>query len=192
MATNMATRKTQKNQKNPKAASRSLSWVRRRSAKCDWLADRRGQGGRTTSKGPGPVTRGKVVSWTPKTFSLFAFFFAAREDQPVLLRSRAICRLSRIFSEIPQDRHRPPSDLADGLMRNSSSGQNASLDKRIGMFATAGHELGKLANNSPRPCQLDRLDPGSCKSATSKLALRVTMLQHPARPFSTPFSTPLK
>jgi len=68
MATNMATRKTQKNQKNPKAAqvaSRSLSWVRRRSAKCDWLADRHGQGGRTTRKGPGPVTRGKVVSWTP-------------------------------------------------------------------------------------------------------------------------------
>jgi hypothetical protein len=55
---------------------------------------------------------------------LFAFFFGAREDQPVLLRSRAICRLSRIFSEILQDRHRPPSDLADGLMRNSSSGQN--------------------------------------------------------------------
>jgi hypothetical protein len=26
------------------------------------------------------------------------------------------------------------------------------------MFATGGHELGKLANNSPRPCQLDRLD----------------------------------
>jgi hypothetical protein len=41
----------------------------------------------------------------------------------VLLRSRATCRLSRIFSEILQDRHRPPSDLADGLMRNSSSGQ---------------------------------------------------------------------
>ena len=46
---------------------------------------------------------------------------ASREDQPVLLRSRAICRLSRIFSEILQDRHRPPRDLADGLMRNSSS-----------------------------------------------------------------------
>jgi hypothetical protein len=61
------------------------------------------------------------------------FFFGAREDQPVLLRSRAICRLSRIFSEILQDRHRPPSDLADGLMRISSSGQNASLDKKIGI-----------------------------------------------------------
>jgi len=45
-----------------KVASRSLSWVRRRSAKCDWLADRRGQGGRTTRKGPGPVTRGKVAN----------------------------------------------------------------------------------------------------------------------------------
>jgi len=65
MATNMATRKTQKNQKNPKAAkvaSRSRSWVRRRSAQCDWLADRRGQGGRTTRKDPGPVTRGKVAN----------------------------------------------------------------------------------------------------------------------------------
>jgi hypothetical protein len=77
MATNMATRKTQKNQKNPKAAkvaSRSRSWIRRRSAKCDWLADRRGQGGGTTRKGPGPVTRGKVVSWTPKT-SVFVRVF---------------------------------------------------------------------------------------------------------------------
>jgi len=26
------------------------------------------------------------------------------------------------------------------------------------MRNTGGHELGKLANNSPRPCQLDRLD----------------------------------
>jgi hypothetical protein len=60
---------------------------------------------------------------------LFAFFFGAREDQLVLLRSRATCLLSRIFSEILQDRHRPPSDLADGLMRNSSSGQNGSLDR---------------------------------------------------------------
>ena len=58
---------------------------------------------------------------TLKVQILFAFFFGAREDQPVLLRSRATCRLSRIFSEILQDRHRPPSDLADGLMRNSSS-----------------------------------------------------------------------
>jgi hypothetical protein len=77
---------------------------------------------------------GNLANNSPlKVQILFAFFFGAREDQPVLLRSRAICRLSRIFSEILQDRHRPPSDLADGLMRNSSSGQNASLDKKIGI-----------------------------------------------------------
>jgi hypothetical protein len=64
---------------------------------------------------------------------LFAFFFGAREDQPGLLRSRAICRLSQIFSEILQDRHRPPSDLADGLMRNSTSRQNASFGQKIGI-----------------------------------------------------------
>jgi hypothetical protein len=70
-----------------------------------------------SGRGPGE----SVVSWTLKVQFLFAFFFGAREDQPVLLRSRATCRLSRIISEILQDRHRPPRDLADGLMRNSSS-----------------------------------------------------------------------
>jgi hypothetical protein len=64
----------------------------------------------------------------------------AREDQPVLLPSRATCRLSRIFSEILQDRHRPPSDLADRLMRNSSSGQNGSLDGKA-VFRSLGGEL---------------------------------------------------
>jgi hypothetical protein len=75
-------------------------------------------------------------AWFPgplKFQFLFAFFFGAREDQPVLLRSRAICRLSRIFSEILQDRHRPPCDLADILMRNSSSGQNASYRQKNGI-----------------------------------------------------------
>jgi hypothetical protein len=51
------------------------------------------------------------------------------------------------------------------------------------MFATGGHELGKLANNPPRPCQLDRLDSWLLQKRTSKLTLRVTMLQHPARSF---------
>jgi hypothetical protein len=65
----------------------------------------------------------------------------AREDQPVLLRSRAICRLSRIFSEILQDRHRPPSDLADKLMRNSSSGQNALLNKKNRYSRSLGEDF---------------------------------------------------
>jgi len=40
---------------------------------------------------------------------------STRCDQPVLLRSRANRRAQPDFSEILQDRHRPPSDLADGL-----------------------------------------------------------------------------
>jgi hypothetical protein len=64
--------------------------------------------------------RGPGEAWFPGPLNvqiLFAFFFGAREDQPVLLRSRAICRLSPDFFGNLQDRHRPPSDLADGLMR---------------------------------------------------------------------------
>jgi hypothetical protein len=56
----------------------------------------------------------------------------------VLLRSRATCRLSRIFSEILQDRHRSPSDLADGLMRNSSSWQKRLTGQKSGVFPSLG------------------------------------------------------
>src|SRR5438132_8555015 len=44
--------------------------------------------------------RGKLVSWTPENSDFVRGFVQSRKDQPVLLRSRAICRLSRIFSEI--------------------------------------------------------------------------------------------
>ena len=162
----MATRRVQK---NPRKIPRRPRWP-----------SLLGQGGANNEERPwAPVTRGKVVSWTLKPQFLFAFFFAAREDQPVLLRSRAICRLSQIFSEIPQDRHRPPSDLADGLMRNSTSG----LDKRIGIPVpwariSGGHQLGKLANNSPRACQLHLPDAPAellalVRSATSKRESKV-------------------
>jgi hypothetical protein len=93
---------------------------------------------------PGPLILGKLVSWFPgplKLQFLFAFFFGAREDQPVLLRSRAICRLSWIFSEILQDRHRPPSDLADGLMRNSSSGQKWLIGQKSGILRSLGEDF---------------------------------------------------
>ena len=73
---------------------------------------------------------GKQVSWNPKIPVFVRVFLRSCKDQRVLLRSRAICRLSRIFSEILQDRHRPPSDLADGLMRNSSSGQKRLIGQR--------------------------------------------------------------
>jgi hypothetical protein len=87
--------------------------------------------------------RGTPALWFPGPLKFqfsFAFFFG-REDQPVLLRSRAICRLSRIFSEILQDRHRPPSDLADGLMRNSSSGQKRLIGQKSGVLRSLGEDF---------------------------------------------------
>jgi hypothetical protein len=89
---------------------------------------------------PIPPGSKNVVSWTPKTSVFVRVFLGAREDQPVLPRSRAICRPSRIFSEILQDRHRLPSDLADKLMRNSSSGQNP---KKIGIPVPWGDFKGR-------------------------------------------------
>jgi hypothetical protein len=116
-----------KSTKVGKMASPLYPWVRRRTATCI--------GGRTADC-PSPPTSKNLANWFPgplKVQILFAFFFGAREDQPVLLRSRATCRLSRIFSEILQDRHRPPRDLADGLMRNSSlakRGHHESVENR--------------------------------------------------------------
>ena len=49
---------------------------------------------------PQPQKPGKLVSWTPENSDFVRGFVQSRKDQPVLLRSRAICRLSRIFSEI--------------------------------------------------------------------------------------------
>ena len=80
-----------KSTKVGKMASPLYPWVRRRTATCI--------GGRTADC-PSPPTSKNLANWFPgplKVQILFAFFFGAREDQPVLLRSRATCRLSRIF-----------------------------------------------------------------------------------------------
>jgi hypothetical protein len=91
------------------------------------------------SKNVAPGFRGPL-----KLQFLFAFFFGAREDRPVLLRSRAICRLSRIFSEILQDRHRPPSDLADRLMRNSSIRAKCLIGQKNPYSRSTGKLNGRL------------------------------------------------
>src|SRR5438132_5327000 len=66
---------------------------------CVWQASYAGQR-RTNERTPQPQKPGKLVSWTPENSDFVRGFVQSRKDQPVLLRSRAICRLSRIFSEI--------------------------------------------------------------------------------------------
>ena len=72
-------------------------------------------------------------SRTPKrSDSIRVFQFGARKGQLVLLLPRAICRLSRVFSEILQDRHRPPGQSADRLMRILSSAKRLFLNDHLG------------------------------------------------------------
>src|SRR5207253_2181088 len=58
------------------------------------------KGGQNARNSPGPQKPGKLVSWTPENSDFVRAFVQSRKDQPVLLLSRAICRLGRIFSEI--------------------------------------------------------------------------------------------